>query len=99
VSRATTSGPWHPEGSGSGVAHCMSQMIHPVVYLNTDWDADLFHGSFQLQDTPRPDLPQQYEDPLSLPSRYNGQQHDDTTSRYQLLSTNGMNSFFSMIIH
>ena len=44
--------------------------------FNADWDADFVPWFLP---TPRPELPQQYRDPLPLPSRYNGQQHDDTT--------------------
>ena len=43
--------------------------------FNADWDADFVPWFLP---TPRPDLPQQYRDPLPLPSRYNGQQRDDT---------------------
>ncbi|KAF8807662.1 hypothetical protein BYT27DRAFT_7189745 [Phlegmacium glaucopus] len=42
--------------------------------LNADWDADFVSW---LLPTPRHDFPQQYRDPLPLPSRYNGQQRDD----------------------
>jgi hypothetical protein len=41
---------------------------------NADWDSDF--GPWFLP-TPRPDFPQQYRDPMPLPSRYNGQQRDD----------------------
>lgn len=44
--------------------------------FNADWDADFVPWFLP---TPRTDLPQQYRDPLPLPSRYNGQQRDDTT--------------------
>jgi hypothetical protein len=44
--------------------------------FNADWDADFVPWFLP---TPRPDLPQQYRDPLPLPSRFNGQQRDDTT--------------------
>lgn len=52
--------------------------------FNADWDADFVPWFLP---TPRPDLHQQYRDPLPLPSRYNGQQHDDTT-RVTRTSTN-----------
>jgi len=42
--------------------------------LNADWDTDFVSW---LVPTPRHDFPQQYRDPLPLPSRYNGQQRDD----------------------
>ena len=54
--------------------------------FNADWDADFVPWFLP---TPRPDLPQQYRDPLPLPlpSRYNGQQHDDAARVTRTTST------------
>ena len=52
--------------------------------FTADWDADFVPWFLP---TPRSDLPQQYRDPLPLPSRYNGQQHDDTTRVTRTTST------------
>ena len=52
--------------------------------FNADWDADFVPWFLP---TPRADLPQQYRDPLPLPSRYNEQQRDDTTRVTRTTST------------
>lgn len=52
--------------------------------FNADWDTDFVPWFLP---TPRPELPQQYRDPLPLPSRYNGQQRDDNTTRVTTTNT------------